>query len=160
MIASGSMSTRPGEAHVAETGWWGCVVATRLVASWQNARASGRSVRVRDDGRAFVGEQGCREVRSPLGEFESSADTGAVATEGVSWMKRSTRFKVLWTVWMAGGGLATAAVVYAISGSFGWAVVGLLASGVVLNAVGQVVTQPIMAVTGTRQGQPGRPVAK
>jgi hypothetical protein len=65
-------------------------------------------------------------------------------------MKRSTRFKVLWTVWMAGGGLVTAVVVYAITASIGWAVVGLLASGVVLNAVGQVVVQPTKAVRGTR----------
>jgi uncharacterized protein (DUF697 family) len=65
-------------------------------------------------------------------------------------MKRSTRFKVLWTVWMAGGGLVTAVVVYAITASVGWAVVGLLVSGVVLNAVGQVVVQPTKAVSGTR----------
>lgn len=75
-------------------------------------------------------------------------------------MKRSTRFKVLWTVWMAGGGLVTAAVVYAISGSVGWAVVALVASGVVLNAVGQMVTQPIKAVAATRHRQPGGPAAK
>jgi hypothetical protein len=66
-------------------------------------------------------------------------------------MKRSTRFKVLWTVWMAGGGLATSAVVYAITASVGWAVVGLLASGVVLNAVGQMVVQPMTAVGNARQ---------
>ena len=54
-------------------------------------------------------------------------------------MKRSTRFKVLWTVWLAGGGLVTTVVVYAITASVGWALIGLLASGVVLNAVGQVV---------------------
>jgi hypothetical protein len=75
-------------------------------------------------------------------------------------MKRNTRFKILWTVWMAGGGLATAAIVYAISDSFAWAVVGLLASGVVLNAVGQMVTQPIKAVRGSRSPTPGRPAAK
>jgi uncharacterized protein (DUF697 family) len=71
-------------------------------------------------------------------------------------MKRSTRFKILWTVWMAGGGVATAAVVYAITGSLGWAAVGLLASGIVLNAVGQMVIQPIKAVTGARR-EPGPP---
>ena len=65
-------------------------------------------------------------------------------------MKRSTRFKVLWTVWMAGGGVVTAAVVYAITASIGWALVGLLVSGVVLNAVGQAVVQPAKAVRGSR----------
>ena len=53
---------------------------------------------------------------------------------------------------MAGGGLATAAVVYAITASLGWAVVGLVVSGVVLNAVGQVVVQPMKAARGTREG--------
>jgi hypothetical protein len=71
-------------------------------------------------------------------------------------MKRSTRFKILWTIWMAGGGIATFAVVYAITGSFGWAVVGLLASGVVLNTIGQTVVQPMNAVTRARHRQPGR----
>jgi ABC-type Fe3+-siderophore transport system permease subunit len=71
-------------------------------------------------------------------------------------MRRSTRFKILWTVWMAGGGVATFAVVYAITRSFGWAVVGLLASGVVLNTVGQAVVQPTKAVTRARHEQPGR----
>ena len=47
---------------------------------------------------------------------------------------------------MAGGGLATAAVVYAITASVGWAVVGLLASGIVLNAIAQVIVQPMKAV--------------
>lgn len=65
-------------------------------------------------------------------------------------MKRSTRFKVLWTVWMTGGGLLTAVVVYAITASVGWALIGLLASGVALNAVGQMVVQPIKTAIGTR----------
>ena len=65
-------------------------------------------------------------------------------------MKRSARFKVLWTVWMVGGGLVTAAVVYANTASLGWALVGLLVSGVVLNAVGQAVIQPMKAVRGGR----------
>jgi hypothetical protein len=98
--------------------------------------------------------------RSPLGEFETWADPEAVATEGASSMKRSTRFKVLWTVWMAGGGLVTSAVAYAITGSVGWAVVGLLASGVVLNALGQAVVQPMNARSRTRDGQPRSPAAK
>jgi hypothetical protein len=75
-------------------------------------------------------------------------------------MKRSTRFKVLWTVWMAGGGLVTSAVVYAITGSVGWAVVGLLASGVFLNAIGQVVVQPMNARSRTRDSQPRSHAAK
>jgi hypothetical protein len=74
-------------------------------------------------------------------------------------VKRSTRFKVLWAVWMSGGGIATAVVVYMVTGSLGWATIGLLASGVVLNAIGQMVTQPIKAATGERHGQPGRPLS-
>ena len=66
-------------------------------------------------------------------------------------MDRSTRFKVLWTVWMAGGGIATAVIVYAITGRIGWTVVGVLASGVVLNAIGQVFVQPAKAVRGVRR---------
>jgi ABC-type Fe3+-siderophore transport system permease subunit len=65
-------------------------------------------------------------------------------------MKRSVRFKVLWTLWMTGGGLVTAAVVYAITASFGWAIVGLLVSGVALNAIAQAVVQPMKAARGTR----------
>jgi ABC-type Fe3+-siderophore transport system permease subunit len=95
-----------------------------------------------------------------VGEFETLADAEAVATEGESSMKRSTRFKVLWTVWMAGGGLVTAVVVYAITGSVGWAVVGLLASGVVLNAVGQAVVQPMNARSRTRESQPRSPATR
>jgi ABC-type Fe3+-siderophore transport system permease subunit len=95
--------------------------------------------------RRFVGEAGPTKGRSPLGELETWADAEVVATEGASSMKRSTRFKVLWTVWMAGGGLVTWVVVYAITGSVGWAVVALLVSGVVLNAVGQAVVQPMNA---------------
>jgi len=60
-------------------------------------------------------------------------------------MKHSVRFKVLWTLWMSVGGIASAVIVYGITGSPGWAVVGLLASGVVLNAIGQVVVQPFEA---------------
>ena len=97
-----------------------------------------------------------RTGRSPLCEFETWVDAEVVTTEGVSAMKRSTRFKVLWTVWMAGGGLVTSAVVYAITASVGWALVGLLASGVVLNAVGQMVVQPMKAVSATRDSQSRR----
>ena len=66
-------------------------------------------------------------------------------------MKRSGRLKVLWTAWMVGGGLVTAAVVYAITASFGWALVGLLVSGVALNVIGQAVVQPTNAARGTRR---------
>ncbi len=47
-------------------------------------------------------------------------------------MKQSTRFKVLWTVWMSGGGIATGAIVYVVTGSLGWA----LAIGRASDAVG------------------------
>src|ERR1700687_4703254 len=87
---------------------------------------------VREFERAVRWRTGPPKGRSPLGEFETWSDAEAVATEGASSMKRSTRFKVLWTVWMAGGGLVTWAVVYAITGSVGWGGVGLLAFGVVL----------------------------
>ena len=50
----------------------------------------------------------------------------------------------------------TSAVVYAITASVGWALVGLLASGVVLNAVGQMVVQPMKAVSATRDSQSRR----
>jgi hypothetical protein len=108
----------------------------------------------------FVGEAGSTKGRSPLGEFETWADAEVCATEGAFSMQRSTRFKVLWTVWMAGGGLVTWAVVCAITGSVGWAVVALLASGVVLDAVGQAVVQPMNAKRRTRDSQPSSPAAK
>ena len=66
-------------------------------------------------------------------------------------MKRSGWVKVRWTVWMAGGGLVTAAVVYAITASLGWAVVGLLVSGVVLNVIAQALVQPTKAVHDARR---------
>jgi hypothetical protein len=40
-----------------------------------------------------------------------------------------------WSLLMTGFGLATAAIVFALTGSVGWAIVGLLASGAVANAV-------------------------
>jgi hypothetical protein len=124
------------------------------------SRAFVSRFRPRDDERAVRWRAGPTKGRSPLGEFETWADAEAVAPEGASSMKRSTRFKVLWTVWMAGGGLVTWAAVYAITGSVGWAVVGLLASGVVLNAVGQAVVQPMIARSRTRDRQPRSPAAK
>jgi hypothetical protein len=51
---------------------------------------------------------------------------------------------------MAGGGLVTAAVIYAMTASLGWALAGLLVSGVALNAIGQAIVQPMKAVRGTR----------
>jgi hypothetical protein len=53
-----------------------------------------------------------------------------------------TRFKVLWTLWMAGGGIAAT----------------VLASGVVLNFIGQLVVQPLMA-TRARHHRGGRRAA-
>ncbi len=47
------------------------------------------------------------------------------------------RFKARWTLWMIVFGLLTAAIVYAVTGSVGWSIVGLLGSGIVLNAVAQ-----------------------
>jgi hypothetical protein len=70
-------------------------------------------------------------------------------------MKKDTRSKVLWTVWMAGGGLLTAAIVYLLTGDAFWTAMAVLCSGVVLNAIGQMVTRPISAVKGTRER--GRP---
>ena len=70
-------------------------------------------------------------------------------------MKRSTRFKVLWTLWMSGGGIATAAVILVVTGSLGWALVGLAASGIVLNTIAQVVIQPVKAVSDDRRPSGG-----
>jgi len=69
-------------------------------------------------------------------------------------MKRSRRFKVLWTVWMAGGGIAVAVTVYAVTASVGWTIIGLLLSGVVLNVIGQAVTQPLKAVRNADREAP------
>jgi hypothetical protein len=66
-------------------------------------------------------------------------------------MERSTRFKLLWTLWMTGGGIATGVVVYAITHSIGWTIVGVLACGVVSNAIGQALVQPVKAVRGVRR---------
>ena len=69
-------------------------------------------------------------------------------------MERSTRFKIMWTVWMAGGGIAIAVIVYIVTSSIGWALVGLLASGVVLNTIAQMIIQPAKAVTRSRRKPP------
>lgn len=57
-------------------------------------------------------------------------------------MKRSTRFKVLWAVWMTGGGIATFLIVHLLTASIGWALLGLLASGIVLKSIGVRTTEP------------------
>ena len=85
-------------------------------------------------------------------------DVATGPSEGAH-MKRSTRFKVMWTVWMSGGGLATGAIVYIVTGSLGWALVGLVASGIVLNAIGQIVIQPVRASRGNRRRPSGGPVS-
>ena len=71
-------------------------------------------------------------------------------------MTRSRRSKVLWTVWMGGGGLLIAAVVYVVTDSIGWAAVALLAAGPVLNAVAQVFTQPLKAARSADPHLPSR----
>jgi fatty acid desaturase len=65
-------------------------------------------------------------------------------------MKRSSQFKVLWTVWMSVGGVAIAAIVYAITKSLGWAAVGLVVSGTVLNMIGHAISRPLRAILGSR----------
>jgi hypothetical protein len=72
-------------------------------------------------------------------------------------VSRDLRFKLLWALWMGVGGVATAAVVYVLTDSFGWAVVALLASGPVLNMIAQIVIQPIKAATGRRSPDDARP---
>jgi hypothetical protein len=70
-------------------------------------------------------------------------------------MQQGTRFKVLWAAWMSGGGIATAVIVYVVTGSLGWALLGLLASGIFLNAIAQMVIQPVKAAIATRHRRPG-----
>jgi hypothetical protein len=52
---------------------------------------------------------------------------------------------------MTGGGVAISIVVWALTGSVGWALIALLASGPVLNAVAQIVVQPTRAVKAARR---------
>lgn len=63
--------------------------------------------------------------------------------------RASRRAKVMWAVWMSGGGIASAVIVYLLTDSLGWALVALLASGVVLNMLAQIVVQPFRAVSAT-----------
>jgi hypothetical protein len=65
-------------------------------------------------------------------------------------VNRELRSKVLWATWMSGGGIAGAVIAYLATGSLGWAIVTLLVSGVVLNAIAQVVTQPFNAAGANR----------
>ena len=43
--------------------------------------------------------------------------------------------KVRWSLWMTLIGLVTAVAVYGLTASVGWALVGLVASGMIVNAV-------------------------
>jgi hypothetical protein len=44
-------------------------------------------------------------------------------------------FKLKWTLGLTAFGVATAVVVYVLTGSVVWALIGLLAAGIVVNAV-------------------------
>jgi hypothetical protein len=44
-------------------------------------------------------------------------------------------FKVKWALGMTLCGLLTATIVYVVTGSLGWSLVGLLGAGIVLNAI-------------------------
>ncbi len=72
-------------------------------------------------------------------------------------MPRPTQFKILWTIWMVGGGLAAAVIAYAVTGDWRWTVGALLASGVILNTIGQIVTQPVKSVAASRRPRTKRP---
>jgi hypothetical protein len=48
-------------------------------------------------------------------------------------------YRMRWSLWMTASGVATALVVYLLTGSIGWAFVGLLGSGFVLNAIAEAV---------------------
>lgn len=44
-------------------------------------------------------------------------------------------YRTRWSILMTIGGLATAAIVWTITGNIWWGVVGLLVSGMVFNAI-------------------------
>lgn len=44
-------------------------------------------------------------------------------------------YRTRWTILMTLGGLATAAIVWLITGNIWWGLVGLLVSGIVFNAI-------------------------
>lgn len=72
-------------------------------------------------------------------------------------MGPQTRSKVRWAVWMTGGGIAASLVVWWLTDSVVWAIVALLASGPVLNTIGQMVAQPARAARdATRSGEQDR----
>lgn len=48
-------------------------------------------------------------------------------------------YRMRWSLWMTAAGVTTAIVVFLATDSIGWAIVGLLGSGVVLNAIAQSV---------------------
>jgi hypothetical protein len=54
---------------------------------------------------------------------------------------------------MTGGGVAISLVVWLLTGSAIWALVALLASGPLLNAIAQLVIQPARAVRGAARGR-------
>ena len=58
--------------------------------------------------------------------------------------------KVAWAVWMTAGGIAAAVVTYLLTANWWWTLAALLASGVALNAIGQMVTQPLRAARRPR----------
>ena len=52
---------------------------------------------------------------------------------------------------MCAGAIVAAVVAYAITGSIGWTVVGVLLAGPLCNGIGQLVTQPAQAMKGARR---------
>ena len=52
---------------------------------------------------------------------------------------------------MCAGAVVAAVVAYAVTGSFGWAVVAVLLAGPLCNGIGQLATQPVHAVKGARR---------
>ena len=63
-------------------------------------------------------------------------------------MQRRTRSRLLWTVWMAGGGVTAGVVAWLVTASWLWTVIVVLASGPVLNTIGQMLMQPVRAARG------------
>ena len=62
-------------------------------------------------------------------------------------------YRMRWSLWMTASGVATAVVVYLLTSSIGWAVVGLLGSSFVLNAIAEAVAN---GRTGTRHASRGK----
>lgn len=78
-------------------------------------------------------------------------------------MERSTRFKLVWAIWMTVGGVLVATLVLMTTDSWRWALVALLATGMVLNAIGSSARQPPRHVHppagGAAGGPPGGPAS-